>query len=146
MARSSEIRDADDRTLLERLGETKQELFNLRFQHVTGQLDSLSDQHRTCVYRVVQESLTNCVRHARAAHITVAVRADDTALEVSVSDDGVGLDPTRRSSGFGLRGIEERVRELNGSVTLRSVSGKGATLAIWLPLTAVEPALARTAG
>jgi signal transduction histidine kinase len=106
----------------------------------------LSDQHRTCVYRVVQESLTNCVRHARAAHITVALRADDTGLEVSVSDDGVGLDPTRRSSGFGLRGIEERVRELNGSVTLRSVSGKGATLAIWLPLTAVEPPLARTAG
>jgi signal transduction histidine kinase len=114
--------------------------------HVTGQLDSLSDQHRTCVYRVVQESLTNCVRHARAAHITVAVRADDTGLDVSVSDDGVGLDPTRRSAGFGLRGIEERVRELNGSVTLRSVSGKGATLAIWLPLTAVEPPLARTAG
>jgi len=40
MAKSSEIRDADDRTLLERLGETKQELFNLRFQHVTGQLDN----------------------------------------------------------------------------------------------------------
>ena len=40
MARSSEIRDADDRTLLDRLGETKQELFNLRFQHVTGQLDN----------------------------------------------------------------------------------------------------------
>ena len=42
MARSSEIRDADDRTLLDRLGETKQELFNLRFQHVTGQLDNYS--------------------------------------------------------------------------------------------------------
>ena len=113
--------------------------------HVSGRLDSLSDQHRTCVYRVVQESLTNCVRHARAAHINVAVRADDTSLEISVSDDGIGLDPTRRSSGFGLRGIEERVRELGGSVTLRSASGKGATLAIWLPLTAVGPQLARSA-
>jgi large subunit ribosomal protein L29 len=40
MAKSSEIRDADDRTLIERLGESKQELFNLRFQHVTGQLDN----------------------------------------------------------------------------------------------------------
>ena len=42
MARSSEIRDSDDRTLLDRLGEAKQELFNLRFQHVTGQLDNYS--------------------------------------------------------------------------------------------------------
>ena len=42
MARSSEIRDADDTTLIERLGEAKQELFNLRFQHVTGQLDNYS--------------------------------------------------------------------------------------------------------
>ena len=42
MAKSSEIRDTDDRTLLERLAETKQELFNLRFQHVTGQLDNYS--------------------------------------------------------------------------------------------------------
>lgn len=113
--------------------------------NVTGRLDSLSDQHRTCIYRVVQESLTNCVRHARAARITVTVHARHDGLEVTVSDDGVGLDPTRRSAGFGLRGIEERVRELGGRVSLRSASGKGATLAIWLPPTVVEPSLARSA-
>ena len=54
---------------------------------------ALSDQHRTCVYRVVQEALTNCVRHARATSISVSVRARDDAIDVSVSDDGVGLDP-----------------------------------------------------
>jgi signal transduction histidine kinase len=113
---------------------------------VTGALDSLSDQHRTCIYRVVQESLTNCVRHARARRISVAVRAHPDALEVSVSDDGVGLDPNRRRAGFGLRGIEERVRELGGHVSLRSASGQGATLAIWLPLTTMEPTLARSVG
>lgn len=112
---------------------------------MTGALDSLSDQHRTCIYRVVQESLTNCVRHARAGRISVAVHAHRDALEVSVSDDGVGLDPTRRRSGFGLRGIEERVRELGGRVSLQSASGQGATLAIWLPLDSMEPTLARSA-
>ena len=86
---------------------------------MTGALDTLTDQHRTCVYRVVQEALTNCVRHAQAGRISVDVRARDEFLDVSVSDDGVGLDPRRRAGGFGLRGIEERVRELGGSVSAR---------------------------
>lgn len=112
---------------------------------VSGPVDDLTDQHRTCVYRIVQEALTNCVRHAKASKIAVAVRATDAALEVSVSDDGVGLDPSRRASGFGLRGIEERVRELGGTITLSSPSGRGATLAVHLPLTSQEPAVARVA-
>ena len=60
---------------------------------VTGALDALGEQHRTCIYRVVQEALTNCVRHARATAIRVDVRAHDDHIAVSVSDDGVGLDP-----------------------------------------------------
>ncbi len=112
---------------------------------VTGRLEALSDLHRTCIYRVVQESLTNCVRHARAGQINVGVHQQGDAIEISVRDNGVGVDPNRRRSGFGLRGIEERVRELGGTVELRSASGKGATIAIWLPLT-VEPSLARSAG
>jgi signal transduction histidine kinase len=113
---------------------------------VTGSLDNLSDQHRTCIYRVVQEALTNCVRHANASRIRVDVHALDDSLEVSVSDDGVGLDPRRRGGGFGLRGIEERVRELGGSVSLHSASGQGATLAISLPLSPMESPRARAAG
>jgi signal transduction histidine kinase len=66
-------------------------------------------------------------------------------IEVSVSDDGVGLDPSRRAAGFGLRGIEERVRELGGSITLLSAAGQGATLSIKLPVVKEQP-LARIAG
>jgi signal transduction histidine kinase len=113
---------------------------------MTGALEHLTDQHRTCVYRVVQEALTNCVRHAHAGRISVDVRARDEWLEVTVSDDGVGLDPRRRAGGFGLRGIEERARELGGSVTLESATGQGATLSIRLPLAHVEAPLARAAG
>jgi signal transduction histidine kinase len=113
---------------------------------VTGVLDALSDQHRTCIYRVVQESLTNCVRHAHAGRISVTLHAHPDALEVSVSDDGVGIDPTRRRAGFGLKGIEERVRELGGTASWQSATGKGATLAIWLPLGDMERPLARSAG
>jgi two-component system sensor kinase len=112
---------------------------------VTGALDVLGDQHRTCIYRVVQEALTNCVRHARATSIRVDVRAHDDSIDIKVSDDGIGLDPQRRAGGFGLRGIEERVRELGGSVSLSSGAGQGATLAIRLPMTE-ERLFARAAG
>jgi signal transduction histidine kinase len=112
---------------------------------ITGSLDALTDQHRTCIYRVVQEALTNCVRHARATAIGIVVRARDEHIEVSVSDDGIGLDPSRRAAGFGLRGIEERVRELGGTITLLSAAGQGATLSITLPIVKEQP-LARIAG
>lgn len=113
---------------------------------IIGSLGDLSDPHRTCIYRVVQEALTNCVRHARATRISVAVRAQSDVLEVSVSDNGVGLDPGRRAGGLGLRGIEERVRELEGTVDMRSSVGRGATLAVRLPRQTVEPQHACIAG
>jgi signal transduction histidine kinase len=113
---------------------------------VNGDLDALTDQHRTCVYRVVQEALTNTIRHARAKHVVINVQAGDERLTLSVTDDGVGVDPTVRRSGLGLRGIEERVRELNGTVAMRSATGRGSTLTIELPLATTEEALARAAG
>jgi two-component system sensor histidine kinase NreB len=65
---------------------------------------------------------------------------------VSVSDDGVGLDPARRGTGFGLRGIEERARELGGSVLIRSALGQGSAVTIRLPLASEEPHFARATG
>lgn len=113
-----------------------------------GQFDALSDAHQTCVYRAVQEALTNCVRHAKAQSIKVTVTGGTDRLEMSVTDDGVGYDPARRRDGLGLRGIEERVKELQGEMTMNSVPGKGTTLAIRLPLAepTTEVALARAAG
>jgi signal transduction histidine kinase len=102
-----------------------------------GDFDRLPDQHRTCVYRVVQEALTNCVRHARADRIQVSITGRPRALEVSISDNGVGFEQGSRRTGLGLRGIEERVRELNGSVDIQSAKGEGTTLVIRLPVPAL---------
>ncbi len=116
--------------------------------HVDGGFDILPDRYRTCVYRAVQEALTNCVRHARARSVTVSVRKEGDELKVSVSDDGVGIDSTRRDSGLGLRGIEERVKELHGEMTIGNVEAGGTRLAIRLPWPAslTEVPLARAAG
>jgi signal transduction histidine kinase len=113
-----------------------------------GDFDRLPDQHRTCVYRVVQEALTNCVRHARADRIHVSITGRPQTLEVSISDNGVGFEQGSRRPGLGLRGIEERVRELNGSVDIQSAKGEGTTLIIRLPVPALieEVELADIAG
>jgi signal transduction histidine kinase len=100
----------------------------------TGDLESLPDQHRTCVYRVVQEALTNVVRHSRAGRIQVAVIGASGRLDVSISDNGVGFNALSRSAGLGLRGIEERVRELGGTVSIQSAKGSGTTMKIVLPV------------
>src|SRR5262249_212747 len=112
-----------------------------------GEFDGLPDRHRTCVYRAVQEALTNCISHPNAQGITVNVISWNDELRVSVSDDGIGLDPGRRRNGLGLSGIEERVRELQGAMNIRGVPGRGTRLAIRLPLpdAAGEVPLARAA-
>jgi signal transduction histidine kinase len=113
-----------------------------------GDFDALPDVYRTCVYRVIQEALTNCIRHANARSIDVIVVGHADQLDVSVSDDGIGLDAARRGEGFGLRGIEERVKELHGILTIAGAPGEGTKLAMQLPLPsgATEVALARAAG
>ncbi|HEY7499983.1 MAG TPA: sensor histidine kinase [Vicinamibacterales bacterium] len=115
---------------------------------MTGEFDRLTDQHRTCVYRAVQEAMTNCVRHARAHQIDVTVTDEAHGLTVSVRDDGIGIDPARKADGLGLRGIEERVRELGGTIEIRSAAGGGTTLKIRVPLPPRETEVlrARAAG
>jgi signal transduction histidine kinase len=99
-----------------------------------GDIERLAEPHRTCVYRVVQEALTNCIKHARANRIDLTVSTSERALIVTIKDDGVGIDPAKRAGGLGLRGIEERVRELRGTTHIRSDAGRGTSLTIRLPL------------
>jgi signal transduction histidine kinase len=116
--------------------------------NVRGDLDVLPDGYRTCVYRAIQEALTNCVRHAKARAVKVSVAGGDNQLDISVSDDGVGFDSAQRRDGLGLRGIEERVKELHGAMVIVGAAGKGTTVTIHLPLPVpvTETPLARIAG
>jgi len=113
-----------------------------------GELDTLSDRQQTCVYRIVQEALTNCVRHGRARSVAVSVTGRPDGLNVVVKDDGLGFDAAERHEGLGLRGLEERVREHNGHVRIASTIGQGTTLMVYLPIPVAmsEVRLARTAG
>lgn len=100
----------------------------------TGELNPLSDAHRTCIYRVVQEALTNCARHAKAGRIQVRIRNQNGRLRVQVSDDGRGMDPGQVGSGLGLLGMKERARELNGRLDIESSLGRGTTITVEVPV------------
>ncbi len=75
-------------------------------------------------YRIAQEALTNVVRHARATSCLVRVSAEDGALELDVSDDGVGL-PEDRTPGVGLSSMRERAEELGGACEIESMPSGG---------------------
>jgi signal transduction histidine kinase len=95
--------------------------------------EELPEEHKTCIYRVVQEGLHNCEQHASARHVEVAVRQEQDRLQLLIRDDGRGFD-TRRERGMGLLGIEERVNHLGGSVTVDSTPGSGTSIEVVLPL------------
>ncbi len=102
---------------------------------VDGDLDGLPDAHRTCVFRVVQEALTNCARHAEAHNIRISLHGRDGLLSLVVQDDGVGFGTaTSRGKGLGLIGMEERVGDLGGRLELHSQPRRGTMIRVELPV------------
>ena len=102
---------------------------------VDGDLRDVPDPHRTYLYRIVQEGLTNCARHAQAKNIHVKLEDSSTQVAVLVEDDGVGFDQKSGVAyGLGLLGMAERVRELCGKLSIQSEPGKGTRIFVVLPL------------
>jgi signal transduction histidine kinase len=98
---------------------------------VHGALDDLTDIQRTCIYRVVQEALTNCARHANATKVVVSVEAQNGGVVVLVRDNGVGFNVgASNRGGLGLLSIQERVQELEGNLQISSQPKKGTTIMV----------------
>ncbi len=95
--------------------------------------DALPEDYKTCIYRVVQEALHNCFRHAQARSVHISVRQEPARLLLAVQDDGKGFD-TRRARGLGLVGMAERVNHLGGTFEVESEPGRGTVLRVELPL------------
>ena len=110
-----------------------------------GLSESLPDQLKTCVYRVLQEALHNCEKHAGASKVRVAVRQFAERVEMEVEDNGRGFDadsrkPQPRGSRFGLLGMRERAAGLGGALEIRSAPGKGTTIRLSVALPAAGSA------
>jgi len=95
----------------------------------------LAPDVETAVYRIVQEALTNVVKHADAARASIVVARKTDSVLVMIEDDGRGFDPAARGDGgLGLLGMRERVELLDGSLQVEAEPGRGTTLVVTLPV------------
>lgn len=98
-------------------------------------VDDLPDEHRTCVFRIVQEAVRNAARHSGARQVRVCVKEMNENLWLSVQDDGRGFDPSQET-GLGILGMKERVMRLAGTLDVNSRPGGGTIISFQLPLPA----------
>jgi signal transduction histidine kinase len=96
----------------------------------------LDNDRATAVFRIIQESLTNVIRHAKASEITLKLEKKDDVLKIRITDNGIGIaqDSMEKARAFGIAGMRERVRLLDGTLTIRSRPGHGVQIMVNIPL------------
>jgi signal transduction histidine kinase len=121
---------------LERLAQTFSESSGIRVQlEASIGNERLPTEVETTVYRIVQEALTNVVKHAEAGEVSILLVRREGTLTAVVEDNGGGFDPEQaRSDSLGLEGMRERVALHDGRLTLESAPGSGTTLRVEVPL------------
>ena len=100
-------------------------------------IDVLDKKITIQVFRVIQECLTNIIRHAQASRVSIILDIDNqqaNRLHLQVDDDGQGCDIDSVSSGFGLLGMQERIKSLDGSIELHSQPGAGMKISAVIPI------------
>jgi signal transduction histidine kinase len=101
---------------------------------IRARLDGLSDMQRTGIYRIAQEALTNCARHAHARSVRIELVEENDRLSLVVQDDGVGMPAGGAgAASMGLLGMAERARELGGEMSIHSAPEQGTRVRVDLP-------------
>ncbi len=102
---------------------------------VMGNATDSKGETATGLYRILQESLTNVMRHAQAENINVILENGEDAITLSISDDGIGFDPElmKKNRTLGLLGMNERIRIMGGTFEIESKPGDGATINVSVP-------------
>lgn len=98
---------------------------------------ALDDNIETVLYRVIQESVNNVIKHAQASMLDIFLLCDDGEITVTIEDNGKGFDMANKGDfeGIGLKNMASRVEFLKGTVEVSSSPGKGTLVAIYIPLT-----------
>ncbi|WP_460571306.1 sensor histidine kinase [Flaviaesturariibacter terrae] len=88
---------------------------------------------KTTVLRILQEQLTNVIRHSEARHLNISLHFKDGKLQLTVHDDGKGFDPAHVVPGFGLRSMKSRVAMVDGTLDIDSRPGDGCSIRVSIP-------------
>jgi signal transduction histidine kinase len=132
--RPAELDELGLESALESLAHRREEQTGMKVSVDIDLDDRLEPTAEATLYRLVQEALSNAAKHAQADRIDVRVTALPGAVELVVSDNGRGFDPSESTSGFGLMGMRERVELARGTFDLESVPDSGTTLHVTLPV------------
>jgi len=101
---------------------------------ITGvPVEILSMERRRHIFQIVRETLANTARHARARWVKIHLHYGEHALDLTISDDGIGMETLQVSKGYGLRNIRERVRLLDGTLRIESAPNEGVTFHLNVP-------------
>lgn len=95
----------------------------------------ISNKTKINLYRIVQESLQNIYKHAKAKHVKISIELKKAVICLSITDDGVGFEVNKSKKGIGLKNIRSRIEELDGTVKFQSEIDKGTTTLIKIPYT-----------
>ncbi len=107
---------------------------NCEFTHDGGvDWDQLSGEVKINVYRIVQESIQNTIKHAQATYVKVNFAASEIGFSVTIADDGIGFETKKGKKGIGLKNIISRVHKINGALDIQSSPGNGTTISIETP-------------
>jgi signal transduction histidine kinase len=103
----------------------------------TGDRPEITPDARVLLFRIVQESLQNVVKHAKAAAVTIRLHYTPQSMTLEISDDGIGFDAGHPglSSSLGMSSIQQRAAMLRSRVEVISAVGKGTTIRMTIPLT-----------
>jgi PAS domain S-box-containing protein len=112
----------------------KTQAFAIRFYHRQFDEDSLPENTKLMLFRIIQEQINNIIRHADASTILIRLETSQEKLSLVVSDNGNGFDPTVHKKGFGLTNIVNRAELFDGKVEIQSGEGKGCKVIVTIPL------------
>lgn len=109
---------------------------NVQFNTNLEDADFLMEVQSTTLFRILQETLTNIMRHADATKVKITLEARNSNIHLRVKDNGVGITAKQKQAptSFGLIGMRERTQFLGGDVQIKGVSGEGTSITVWIPL------------
>lgn len=112
--------------------------FRVDFFHRHFSESGMPDNMKLMIFRIIQEQVSNIIRHARANSITIKLQSDAEFIVFSIEDNGQGFDPQHHKKGMGLKNIANRVALFDGRVDIESSPGKGCSVTVSIPVPAVN--------
>jgi signal transduction histidine kinase/tetratricopeptide (TPR) repeat protein len=96
--------------------------------------ENMSNICKVNLYRIIQEALQNINKYSHAKHVTVSIHKEENSITLKITDDGIGFDTTKTTTGIGLKNLKKRTETLNGTISINSQPGEGAFINVVFPV------------